>query len=284
MYDIVQLNGMLVTELREIAKKLGIPRYEKFTKQDLVYKILDHQALNPSPEMLAKEKPMVRKQGRRRSRIPYDSAASKDEAPQSPIPPPPPQKPAEPSRTVETVEAELSDHSKLVFIRPAAPERQKGDHRRRQHPYKGKKRSDQEKQSVLEDIKRLEETNGDYIAPVEEALPDRQTAVVVPAIETPLAIAEDLIADTPVVTENAEQDAPETGVLSEDERQQARDRQQNDNNRNRFQERRREKEDAFNDFEGIIQSEGVIEIMQDGYGFLRSSDYNYLNSPDDIYV
>jgi transcription termination factor Rho len=38
------------------------------------------------------------------------------------------------------------------------------------------------------------------------------------------------------------------------------------------------------DFDGIISSEGVLEIMADGYGFLRSSDYNYLNSPDDIYV
>jgi transcription termination factor Rho len=38
------------------------------------------------------------------------------------------------------------------------------------------------------------------------------------------------------------------------------------------------------EFDGVIQSEGVLEMMPDGYGFLRSSDYNYLNSPDDIYV
>jgi transcription termination factor Rho len=38
------------------------------------------------------------------------------------------------------------------------------------------------------------------------------------------------------------------------------------------------------DFEGIVVSEGVLEMMSDGYGFLRSSDFNYLNSPDDIYV
>ena len=47
--------------------------------------------------------------------------------------------------------------------------------------------------------------------------------------------------------------------------------------------RRRYKEPDF-EFDGIIDSEGVLEIMQDGYGFLRSSDYNYLSSPDDIYV
>ena len=38
------------------------------------------------------------------------------------------------------------------------------------------------------------------------------------------------------------------------------------------------------EFDGIVNSEGVLEMMQDGYGFLRSSDYNYLSSPDDVYV
>ena len=51
----------------------------------------------------------------------------------------------------------------------------------------------------------------------------------------------------------------------------------NKDNRNRY------KEPEF-EFDGIIESEGVLDIMQDGYGFLRSSDYNYLSSPDDIYV
>ncbi len=45
--------------------------------------------------------------------------------------------------------------------------------------------------------------------------------------------------------------------------------------------RRREPRDEF---DGVVEGEGVLEIMADGYGFLRSADYNYLNSPDDIYV
>ncbi|MDB3901513.1 transcription termination factor Rho [Flavobacteriaceae bacterium] len=51
----------------------------------------------------------------------------------------------------------------------------------------------------------------------------------------------------------------------------------NQDNRNRYKE-------ADFEFDGIIESEGVLDIMQEGYGFLRSSDYNYLTSPDDIYV
>jgi len=58
-------------------------------------------------------------------------------------------------------------------------------------------------------------------------------------------------------------------------------RQQFNNNNRKFDKRGNDK---MYDFDGIIQSSGVLEIMPDGYGFLRSSDYNYLNSPDDIYV
>jgi len=47
---------------------------------------------------------------------------------------------------------------------------------------------------------------------------------------------------------------------------------------------REEKKERAYDFEGIVSNTGVLEIMPDGYGFLRSPDYNYLSSPDDIYV
>jgi len=58
--------------------------------------------------------------------------------------------------------------------------------------------------------------------------------------------------------------------------------QKNDRNRNNHNNNRRRPKEFH--FEGIIANEGVLEVMPDGYGFLRSSDYNYLNSPDDIYV
>ncbi len=69
----------------------------------------------------------------------------------------------------------------------------------------------------------------------------------------------------------------------------------NDNNKQNNQQRSKDKNNGNKDnrnryrepdfeFDAIIQSEGVLDIMQDGYGFLRSSDYNYLSSPDDIYV
>ncbi|NVK53330.1 MAG: transcription termination factor Rho [Flavobacteriaceae bacterium] len=73
-----------------------------------------------------------------------------------------------------------------------------------------------------------------------------------------------------------------------------RNKNNNHNNKNKNQQHRdknskgnksnsRYKDPDF-EFDGIIESEGVLEMMPDGYGFLRSSDYNYLSSPDDIYV
>ena len=71
---------------------------------------------------------------------------------------------------------------------------------------------------------------------------------------------------------------------------------QNNRNKNRNQNKKHHGEPNHNkdhrnryrepdfEFEGIIQTEGVLEIMPEGYGFLRSSDYNYLSSPDDVYV
>ncbi len=56
MYDIIELNNKLVAELKEIAKELNVEKYEGLKKQDLIYKILDYQALNPSNEVLEQEK------------------------------------------------------------------------------------------------------------------------------------------------------------------------------------------------------------------------------------
>ena len=55
MYDIISLGSKELSEIQVIAKQFNIPRVEKLEKQDLIYKILDHQALNPTPEILSKE-------------------------------------------------------------------------------------------------------------------------------------------------------------------------------------------------------------------------------------
>ena len=61
-------------------------------------------------------------------------------------------------------------------------------------------------------------------------------------------------------------------------------RDQRKDNRNEQRSKKAQFNEDVKEFDGMIENEGVLEIMQDGYGFLRSSDYHYLASPDDIYV
>jgi transcription termination factor Rho len=68
MYDIISLDGMELSEIREIARKLSIPKLDRLEKQELIYKILDYQALNPSPDILETEQRENKKDFKNRGR------------------------------------------------------------------------------------------------------------------------------------------------------------------------------------------------------------------------
>lgn len=270
MYDILELNNKLVAELKEIAKNLKIPRYEKLTKQDLIYKILDHQALNPSPEILEKEKKTETKPHGRRKRMTKEDMQSRDKK----------TAPAEKAEEKKTEEQPKTTQSQKTAEDTNAPKAEKAkpvhDGRRRRRKQPGEKPVDtdrskpvQEKDKVIEEILSFDE---EAVSAAESA-PAKKYVIIPPEREdAPGAPSEEKVksADT-------EEPAPDTERAP-------REKFQKENFKPRHQDKRREKDDAFADFEGIVISEGVLEIMQDGYGFLRSSDYNYLNSPDDIYV
>ena len=91
--------------------------------------------------------------------------------------------------------------------------------------------------------------------------------------------------------DNKSNDRKEDNRRSNNNNNQKNDNRQNRNNNNNNNQKNNGNKDNRNryrepdfEFDAIIESEGVLDIMQDGYGFLRSSDYNYLTSPDDIYV
>jgi transcription termination factor Rho len=178
MYDIEKLNNKKVTELREIAEKLNISKADKLKKQELVYKILDEQALKPTSENDKKEtnKPKL----------------------------------------------ETSNTSVKKPERSTEP---------RKKPVHSNERNNNRNNDKTND--RTKDRNNDR---TKDRNNDRN-----------------------------------------------KDRN-NDRNKDRNNERNNKREDYEYDFAGIIISEGVLELMQDGYGFLRSADYHYLSSPDDVYV
>lgn len=105
--------------------------------------------------------------------------------------------------------------------------------------------------------------------PITEVPPERIEVEMVQPQEIPAVIEQQTATNTETVLKESNPNS------TNDDRQ-----RDNFNNRPRHEKR---VENQYN-FDGIVISEGVLEIMPDGYGFLRSSDYNYLNSPDDIYV
>ncbi len=217
MYDILQLNDMLVPELLDIAEQLNIPNAKKLDKQELVYKILDGQAIAGAKSNSAGGE----EKGRRKRIIKASTAHTTEEA------------------VVEDGSSSKQPDKKTH--KKAAPVH----HARKEEKVpikKGRKRADEKEEA--ETTEELSELTG------EESSFDE--------IQEPAETA-DTIATPEETTDVAQPQFKPT-----------------------YPQRR---EHAFNiEFDGVILSEGVLEMMPDGYGFLRSSDYNYLSSPDDVYV
>ncbi|HNP06368.1 MAG TPA: transcription termination factor Rho [Cyclobacteriaceae bacterium] len=197
MYTIDDLNVRLLSELKEIAEELGVKNAKKLAKQDLVYKILDQQAVTepaPTPKKVSpngngdKAKPRPR----RRENVAPTPRADKSE------------KELSSEELLESIDAELDS------------------------PVASFEKENQE--------------------------PVRQST----------------------------QNRPESSKGNKEGREQREPREPREPREDKNQAAK--KENSIKDFDGVIANEGVLEIMQDGYGFLRSSDYNYLASPDDIYV
>ncbi|MBX2904929.1 MAG: transcription termination factor Rho [Taibaiella sp.] len=247
-YDITQLNDMLIPELMDVANSLKITGAGGLDKQALVYKILDAQALSAGSADEPKKK---------RGRKPKDAAeAHAEEAPKE-------------------VKAEVKAETKAA---PTAEEtsatEEQADKRKRQRKPKEEHnnapaaRPERQQEPRQWNERRNAPNQPKPVEPVavEAPAPTEETGIIMPAAEQP---------DVQPPQEAAAAETP----AARPERQQH--QQFNNNNRPR----REQQQSNFNlEFEGVVASEGVLEMMPDGYGFLRSSDYNYLSSPDDIYV
>lgn len=108
-----------------------------------------------------------------------------------------------------------------------------------------------------------------------------------PEVKTePVAAAEEKPKEEPVQADTQSQPQQKQEFRQQqggNTQHQQKHQHQHHHNKHNQQQQNQQPEDTFN-FEGIVTTEGVLEIMPDGYGFLRSSDYNYLASPDDVYV
>jgi transcription termination factor Rho len=217
MYDILQLNDMLVPELLDIAEQLKIPNAKKLDKQALIYQILDKQAVASSAGKGAAED-----KGKRKRIVKTSTANSTEEA----IVESGDEKPAK------------AESKKAIVKKEEKPA-----------PKRGRKKAEEEIPEPVNDNNNNNNNNQDQDDDMD---------------------ADDEEDGAEMQQSNNTDQAPQTGQPTTEPQ------------RNAYPQRRAE---TFNiEFDGIIQGEGVLEMMPDGYGFLRSSDYNYLSSPDDVYV
>ena len=235
MYDILQLNDMLLPELQDIAEQLAIPGTKKLDKQGLIYKILDGQAVQASS---TKDEP--KKKGAR-TRKPITIKTSTANGTEE----------AEVMESSESAAAEQAPATEAATAKTTGPDRPVREPRERNDG-----RAPIAKKGPLPRKPRAETPA--TTEPV-ETQPDKDMSADAAAILA--AVGSDTQVGENESASSSAEPAPQ----------------------HRYPQHR--KEPAFNiEFEGVILGEGVLEMMPDGYGFLRSSDYNYLSSPDDVYV
>ncbi len=247
MYDILQLNDMLVPELIDVAESLKIPVKKNVEKQELIYQILDKQAIQESEP----------------------GADKKDTKP----------------KKRKTVKATTGNTTEEAFVEESTSEKPQAE---KEQPAAAKESSSAEKKTrkrkpIKKAVAKATSTSVEKDDKVEQAAEKSTTKEALQENDSDDTDIESVPAEVPQISEKFlellkdDEDnisAEELEKMSEEEviAQQV-------------THHKHKREPLFNiEFDGIINSEGVLEMMTDGYGFLRSSDYNYLSSPDDVYV
>ena len=320
MFDILQLKSKSLEELQTIAKEMGIKA--KDDKNQLVYDILDEQAISAAKNKPEKErrdrkkvtrksdsekvytvdengqaKSVEKKQNATKPQVKEVKEANKPQAPKENKPQEenapaaqgkkkrgrpnnnnnkdkaPDQEAAQQQPAQEPVQEQpataTSEPARKEELPQPAP--QAGQQKRRGRP---------RKQQVEVPLPEIDDEN--VTMPVTDAYEQEEEPVS--QVAEPAASIQEPV-QAPVQEPQQEQPRQEQFQQRQQNNQNGQ-RQQNNQNQNnqQNQNRRQMQEERMYDFGDVLRGEGVLEIMPDNYGFLRSSDYNYLASPDDIYV
>ena len=268
-HSLFDLNGMSREQLEKVAGDLKIKFDKKTTDEDLAYRILDEQAVqastNPAPQPAQKKKA-----GRK----------PKNQQPQAELKQEIKQEASDQTKTAEDKKEQQAAAPKKRGRKPKVNEPEKpiqentaiaSAETKPAQKKRGRKPKTVQEQPVQQPAREQEQKAAQKPANIE--MDEKKQAILNKAAQRlaqktkteqePQQKAED---NAP-----AKQEAPETAA-----KQEQASAQNNEQNK--------KQKPKFPEYEGTVEAVGVLEIMPDGYGFLRSSDYNYLNSPDDIYV
>lgn len=292
MHKIFDLREMDIDQLRSLAEELKVKSYKKMEKEDLVYAILDEEAkLNA---LNAPEKP---KRGRpRKEKTAPEAKAVKEEV-----------KEAKPVEKPEEKKEEKKESIPAAEAEPAASKEQNAGKKRGRKP----KKNEAPEAKQAEAAEKPEAAQAQQETPAASAQesqekkepkqerPARQKRARIqkgqPAVEPvkPQEPASDEATEekqkpAPQHNQNQQQNGNRNNNGQKSQQQNNKDNRDNNGNpapgNNQQKQNEQRHQEPVIEFEGVVEATGVLEILPEGYGFLRSSDYNYLNSPDDIYV
>lgn len=316
-YNILELTEKELPELQQIASDLGIKKMKSLEKQDLIYKILDEQAVSLAGIQMEKEK---EKEARKSEQKAKQATARKNRVTEKAVPP----TDSDNSTQTEKVKRRPGRPRKNPIVPPPVPPKVEATdlaEKPRRRPGRPRKiqRIEEKPQETNDSTQNV---SSPTVKPIPEVLPLTETVNehVTKPVETTSATSVETGALTGTVvktddparrekTESQPEESPRRlifkhandtpsvldQVLPMQPPTPQREKQPNEgknkpqyNNRTNNNNPNQRNVPANNvpayDFDGILTGTGVLEIIQDGYGFLRSSDYNYLTSPDDIYV
>ncbi|WP_353123308.1 transcription termination factor Rho [Dysgonomonas capnocytophagoides] len=284
IYNILELNEKLTTELRTLAKELGIKRPDAYKKDELIYKILDEQAIleakNKNSDSYKAEDQASGKKNQEKA----EKVKSNKPAPQ-----PKQNQPKQKKDNAPTIKAEEKKETVIVAeaIKPEIVEPQNEAEKETKQQNKGKvivKKETEEKEVPA--AKEKEE-----VAEAPKPQPQKPTQLVFksnrPRVNEPKPEVPALAPLTALEVEAEPETIVEPVAKAPVQNNQNQNNNQNQSakqNNNQNQQNQAQSQDKSFEFDGILSATGVLEIMQEGYGFLRSSDYNYMSSPDDIYI
>lgn len=249
MYDIIALNSKTLAELQDIAKEMKIEDYDDLRRQELIYKILDFQAIRPPVQEPKVQQQQQQKPAKSRQRRPRTTKAK-------------------PEKEEDMVKNENDGSGTLQDTKPVLVKKEE----------KVVAGIEEHEHAIL---KPLTDKEIDLLSPEsDDFVPVQDPEIVPPAeIKKEEEVSEDVQESPLAEVEPKEMPLVEASLPAEEVKTEGVEDQVQEQ-----KDKKPKQPDYLFEFEGLISCEGVLETMPDGYGFLRSSDYNYLNSPDDVYV
>ena len=275
MHKIFELREMSVEQLHALASELNIKGFKKMDKDTLVYAVLDeearHNALN-APEKPAKPKRGRPKKSEAKAEKPIEEA--KEEKIEAKVEEKPEEAQAKkrgrkPKKTVKEIDAGQSNKAESKDVPKQESPKQESSEQAK--PEKSEK-TEQPKEAVEQKAEK------------KQTKQKRNRIQKGTQQQSQPAPEEDLKEAKEAKDEEPKELAAKPQNQNQNQHNNQNNGQKNRGGNNMPQQNQDKRQEPAIEFEGVVEATGVLEIMPDGYGFLRSSDYNYLNSPDDIYV